>query len=172
MPFIAVDWSRESYPYAFYRRVGFLSRLEVVRFQVEYGYHYLAKRIVAKWDTTDAGATFLSPQIFVTVTDLSTSRKYSPVPIPLSLVTSPGGGGVVFATIGANKVLTATAKRGGLTENYLFKIRSVFSLEITGATIASAVNSDLNHPSYLDIFIEGRNYPERSLPMWGKGVTA
>jgi hypothetical protein len=79
---------------------------------------------------------------------------------------------VVFATIGANKVLTATAKRGGITENYLFKMRSVFSLEITGAAIASAVNSDLNHPSYLDIFIEGRNYPERSLPMWGKGVTA
>jgi len=168
MAVVNVDSQAETMPYFFYRRVAVVAPEMLVSFDVPLGFTYLLKRIVSTWDTTDAGATFLSPQVLVEVIHDAKSRYLQPVPFPLALETSPAGAGVLWVNVAATAVdqdaygrsLTAKPRKYQRTRNYLFEFRSALRFRLSGMTIVGAV-ADNNHPSYIDILTEGRLNADR-----------
>lgn len=167
MPRQFVDYEKESRPYWFYQRVAVLHVSETVVFDVPQGYHYLVKQISATWDSRDAGVTYQSPDPLLEITQIVISRNLQSAPYPLPLISSPAAPGVVWQNVVASAVdlqgfgrcLTAAAPRLYKTQNAAFQARSNILLRLSGFALVSAVNPDLNHPSYIDVILEGRLHP-------------
>ena len=166
---VSIDFSRESFPFFFYRRINVLHATEYITFPLDYGFNYLVKRIVAKWDAQNVfpvGA-YLSPDPLVEILRFS----YIPgqnTPFALSLITSPASAGVAFvpaATVPTSP-MSAAPRRAHKKINLLYAFKDVLYVRISGLVVTSAVNAELNHPSYIDLLVEGRYFPETSEALW------
>jgi hypothetical protein len=166
---VTVDFSRESFPYLFYRRINVLRGTEYITFALDYGFNYLVKRIAVKWDGQNifpVGA-YLSPDVLAELLRYSCIAGQN-VPFALPLVTSPASSGVSFipSAVVATSPMQAVPRKAHKAVNLLYAFKDVLYIRLSGMNVVSSVNPELNHPSYIDLLVEGRYFPETSESLW------
>jgi hypothetical protein len=168
-----LDFSRESYPFFFYQRVAFLQPVEYLFFKLDYGYNFVIQRIAEKHNEGDIRT--LSPQINIELIEAGSGRKRQGSPVSINLISSPCEPGVSYAaeaapvdTKGFSVNMTATPRKIFKALNIPFCFADSIKLQISGQVITSNSNPALNYPSYADVLLEGRYYPEKILPYWGE----
>ena len=98
-------------------------------------------------------------------------------PVPVDLFASPGETGVDLKQETAPADTTAYSVNFGASPrkpakilNYPFDHKDTIQIRITGQTINNTANALDNLPSYVDVVLFGRYYPENRLRQWGGKV--
>jgi hypothetical protein len=161
-----IDIAKSRYPYLIFRRIPLLNHANTISVAINYGFDFLLRRITASYDSQDAGGVALYPALDISLVQTSRQRSLQNQAFSILLISSPGSEGVYYAAAPAavdtdlfSKVFFAAPRELHKTLNILYRHREEIMLSISGATIASAVNPDLNNPSYVDIVLEGDNIP-------------
>jgi hypothetical protein len=120
----------------------------------------------------------LSPDIGFEIDRVSSGEGEFYAPVNPELFASPGPIGVgVFAEAapytgnpaGFGVNFTATPRKLARPMDSLFISGETIQIRITGQLVNSTTNAALNLPSYVDIMLSGRHYPDNSLPVWARG---
>lgn len=162
-----LDFTRESRPFWFYKRIPLLHSEEYVLFQLDYGFNYIIHRSLAKYNETIGWG--LCPEIRLDFLQTGRAEAFHKSPFCPDLFASPSCAGVAVVTetapadmTGYGINFTATSIKLAKKLNYLFLFRDTIQVKITGQQINSAVNPLLNAPCYLDLALVGRYYPEKT----------
>jgi hypothetical protein len=164
----SVDFSRESYPYLIYNKIGFIYSAMDLTIPLDYGYNYMVHRINARWSSQSGAVpgTYASPLLLEIFKDAGRTALQLH-PISLQLATSPAESGVSVDLVNPGRPMTARQMDFSVAQNILFRFRDVIYLRVSNITaITIPGNPDGSLPSYLDFLIIGRYYPEKSLVGW------
>jgi hypothetical protein len=143
----------------------------------------LGGAVIPLTTTGSVGATFglnaaTCPDIGFQIGRVSSGQDEHYRPVAPQYFASPGplGAGVYVETgsypkqtgnLGVN--FTATPRKLARPMDSLFIWGETIQVRITGQTINSPTDPLLNLPSYADILLVGRHYPESALPEWARG---
>lgn len=116
-----------------------------------------------------------SPEIGIRIDRVSTGlgEFYAPVFPGFFATPGPENAGVYqeaapFDLRAFSVNFTATPRMLAKPINSLFYSSDVMHVKISGQTINSATQPEDNLPSYLDLMLAGRHYPESSMPLWAR----
>ena len=155
------DFRRENFPHWFYKRVPVLHSTEYVFFKLDYGFHFLLTHCIEKHNESFGGVNFACPDLNAQIIRVGSSDHFHNAPVYFPLFASPGQAGVDANLVEHN--MSATPLKIPRKLDYFFPFSDTVQIEITGQTINSAVNPELNFPGFIDILLIGRYYPEHSL---------
>ena len=161
-----IDWSRESWPYFFYRRVSDIYNTMEIRIQLDPGYHYLLQKINARWSSVNPnipGAFANPPQIFI-VKDAGRTTIQD-TPFDFQLITSPAEGGMAEDIVNAARPFSARVLDRSAPIDLLYYYRDTIRISISNITTAAAV-ADLSLPAYIEFLIIGRYFPALNRKGW------
>ena len=170
---IELDTARESYPYCLYKKIGFIHFQENILFPIDYGYHFNVVRMSARWSSQNVNipGIYANP-LLVEFFKNAGQMALQNVAFSLSLMSTPGESGIQVDTApGANPAYPQTARPVNMEEKLdaLYFFRDVLHIKISNVTlitVAGDPNGSL--PAYLELFIQGRNYPVLNQSEWKK----
>jgi hypothetical protein len=161
-----IDIARNRYPYLIFKRIPIINHANTVLLPINYGFDFLLRRITACWDSQDSGAANVYADLRISLTQTTRQRNLQNQSYPIALISSPASAGVYYASAPSpvdndafSKVFVAAPREIHKTLNILYRNKEEISLSIEGATINSSSDPTLNHPSYVDIVLEGDNIP-------------
>lgn len=165
------DFSRESYPYYFYARVGLIYNPMPLTFTLDQGADYLIQRINATWSSQNSlVAGYAAPLKIAVVKDAGT-KKLQKVPFDIALMSSPAESGVFVATApGSNPQYphTAVPLKRSKAINSLFHFRDTIQIEISNISNITVPGDPTGSlPPFLEIMIIGRYFPATYQEGWG-----
>jgi hypothetical protein len=165
----SVDFSRESWPYAFYSKPGVRYNAVDISFPLSYGMHYLVQRLNMAWSSTNInvpGVFANQPQITFYKDSGSTALQITP--FDMALITSPAESAVVVDFTTASRPFTAMRLARSSKLDVLYVFRDNVSMTISNITVADPANPDNSLPSYIEIMVIGRYYPALDQEGWGR----
>lgn len=165
-----VDFSRESFPYFLYKKIGFVYDQMTITFPLDYGFHYMIERINARWSSQNPAVPGFAFPVQIEFFKNGGALALQLHPVDFQLMTSPAESGVAVDTLpGANPAYPFTARPLNVTKKLdsLLRFRDVINIRFTNVT-AITVPGDPNGsiPSYLELMIIGRNYPAYKQVGW------
>lgn len=157
---IEVDKLMDMAPYLIYQRVNLIANAPgKFYFPIEPGYWYWLRQIRCKWNEVDAAGVVYNPGMFIEMRGSSRHRTYQDAPIPLRLISSPGGNGV-------NQVLpnlmTATGPASFKMIDEILPQRDNIEIYLTGHNVTP-------FPAFIDVLLVGYMIPDKSMVQF-KGV--
>jgi len=162
-----LDFTRESRPFWFYKRVPLLHGEEYVLFQLDFGFNYIIHRSLCKYNEAVRGT--ICPEIKMDFLQTGRADSFHKSPFCPDLFASPSAAGVAIATettpadqTGYGINFTATSIKLAKKLNYLFLFRDTIQVKVTGQQINSSVDPMVNLPCYVDLCLVGRYYPEKT----------
>lgn len=167
---INLEFARQYAPYfIFFERVLVRAR-ELFTFRIDYGYGYLLKRFVCRYDGVDIFTRQLAPPLYVEFFDNYNCRARQVEPSPLPLLSTPNHGGNIEYEVQSQTPHTFTVKTGKKSEkilNFNYPYMDVLRFAITGGGIPLKTYLGEEYPS-IEIMLDGYYVPEQSLEMWEK----
>jgi hypothetical protein len=166
------DWTRESFPFFFYRKIGLIVDPFEFSFQLQSGFFYRVYRITARYNSENVNL----PGVFADPLQLEFFKSSGEIalqldPFDVSLFSSPGESGVAVDTApGANPAypFTAVPLNRDKALNVLYDFSEVIGVKISNITAITAPGDPTGSlPSFLELFIHGRYYPAYNQEGWG-----
>lgn len=146
-------------PYFVYHRYALTTPRVYSLFDVPYGFNYLVRSVVTRWDMWGAVSTS-DPPLSAEVFNAAASRARQTVPVPFSLFSTPGG--ETFTAVEAGAPFGISFASNPLTSarivNLAFPYGDTLRVEITG---------QIPGYTFLDIVLRGYLIPESVLAIWG-----
>lgn len=151
-----------SQPYFVYARVSLAQPRVYTVYEVPYGFNYLLRRVVSRWDGAAVGINnglSIPAELF----NSAQSRPRQNEPIPVHLFSSPAGDNQAVAVPGAPLGIQffATPRTSARIVNIAFPYGDAVRVVVSNPDIPGAA------VQFFDIVLEGYLIPENSLGMWG-----
>jgi hypothetical protein len=110
-PVLAGDYSKNPFPYFFYRDIPLTARFTVL-FQVPNGFQYFLLRISYTFDSKliELQTISIQPDIRIFSIDNAYKRERNNEPVPASLISTPGGNSEAVSIAGTFNVVNYSAK--------------------------------------------------------------
>jgi len=161
---MALSFSKESFPFSFYKKVGFFFQTQDLLFRLDFGYHYIVERINARYssENTRIPGAFAAP-LQIEFFRNGGTRALQNIAFDISLFSSPAESGVaVDVAPGGNPAHPFTARplNVSLRLDQFYKFKDVLQMRLSNVsqiTIPGDPQGSL--PAYLDFMIIGRYYP-------------
>lgn len=151
-------------PYFVFNRLALTTPRVYDLFAVPYGFNYLLRRVISRWDGQVVGGAndYTLP---VELYNAAYSRARQNAPIPLPLVSSPGGDTVAAAEPSAPLGISflVLPRVSARIVNIGFPYGDTIKLDILSDFPAAG-------PGYIDLVFEGYLIPEQALSLWGKNA--
>jgi hypothetical protein len=168
---INYEFARQIQPYFIYFERVLTRPVELFTFLISYGYGYLLRRFVCRYDGVDTVTGKLAPPLFVEFFDNYNCRARQVTPSPLPLMSTPNHGGNIEYEIQTTTPHLMTVKTGKSSEkilNFNYPYMDVLRFQISGG--GSAMHTTYEGPVYpsIQIMLDGYYVPEQSLEMWEK----
>lgn len=168
---INLEFARQYAPYfIFFERVLTRAR-ELFTFRIDYGYGYLLKRFVCRYDGVNILTGKLADPLYIEFFDNYNGRGRQVEPSPLPLLSTPNNGGNIEYEIQSQVPHTFTVKTGKKSEkilNFNYPYMDVLRFAIIGGGVPLGVTyAGAQYPS-IEIMLDGYYVPEQSLEMWEK----
>jgi hypothetical protein len=168
---INVEFARQSSPhFIFFERI--LTRaVETFSYRLDYGYGYLLKRFICRYDGVNISTGKLAPPLFIEFYDNYNGRRRQVAPSPLPLLSTPNNGGGVEHEIqqagGPDLFTVKTPKTSEKILNFNYPYMDTLRFDITGGGVPMKTYYGPVFPS-IQIVLDGYYVPETSLEMWEK----
>lgn len=164
------DYSRESFPYLFYKKIGIIYGRTDITFPLDFGFNYMVERIAARWSSENVNlpGDFAAPLQIELFKDGSATACQK-VPFDISLMSSPAESGVDIDLTSAGKSFTARELDRCKALNLLHFYRDIIHLvvsNVTKITIPGDPSGSL--PAYVEFMIKGRYFPYLKQEAWQK----
>jgi hypothetical protein len=157
---VDVRTAAQSQPMFVYNRIALTVPRVFVLYVVPYGFNYLLRRIVSRWN--ERGAATIDPSLNLEMFNAASSRPRQEDPIPFGMLSSPCGGDVQAIAEPLNPsgvTMTVSPRQSLRILNIAYPYGDSIRLEVTGQ-VAGA-------PAWVDVMLEGYLLPESLLAMWG-----
>ena len=149
-------------PYFVYNRLALAAARVYDLFSIPYGFDFLLRRVVTRWDGQVPGAVnaYTLP---VELYNEASARARQNVAVPLPLLSTPGGDTVAGALAGAPLGISFVVlpRHSAKIVNLAFPFGDTLKL-ITVTDFPAAA------PGFIDIVLEGYLIPEQVIALWGK----
>lgn len=167
------DWQRESYPYGYFYKQGITNDTSIINIPLQKGLYFMVEKAVIDYNAQNvniAGAYAEPLKVFFVKNGMASVPLNSPVDIGL-LASPADSGATVDTSPGANPAFPFKAvplKRSKMLM-LLCIPGDVLQVKISNPTIIGATPSN-SLPSFVELFIVGRYYPDYDLPEWKRGT--
>jgi len=149
-------------PYFVWGRLALNVPRVYAMYQVPYGYNYLIRQVISRWDMVGfgGGPTVTDPPLAAEVFNAASSRARQVGPVPFSLFSSPGGENTAVPLGGAPLGVSffATSRTSARLVNIAFPFGDTIRVEVTGQIPGYTV---------LDIMLQGYLIAQGNLALWG-----
>jgi len=149
-------------PYFVFSRLSLAAPRVYDLYTVPFGFNYLLRRVISRWDGIVVGS-LESYTLPVEIFNAAQQRARQNAPVPLPLVSTPGGDTTVAvepsAPLGVSFVVLP--RHSAKIINIGFPYGDTVKLEVSTPFPAPV-------PTAIDIVLEGYLVPEQALGMWGK----
>ena len=166
---INVEFARQSAPFFLFFEKILTHGSELFTFRIDYGYGYLLKRFICRYDGVDITTGKLAPALFVEFFDNYNGRARQVEPSPLPLLSTPNHGGNVEHEVrnpgGPDLFTVKTGKTSEKILNFNYPYMDVLRFAITGGGVPMKTYYGDVYPS-IEIVLDGYYVPETSLEMW------
>jgi len=164
------DFSRESYPFSFYKQVGLVYNPMPVTFTLDQGCDYLIERINASYASINTLVAGYAAPLQISLVKDGGGKKMQKVPFDIALMSSQAESGIAVATApGSNPAHPMTAQYLDRSKSIvsLFHYRDTIQIEISNITALTVPGDPTGSlPAYLDILIVGRYFPATYQEGW------
>jgi hypothetical protein len=164
------DYSRESFPYIFYRKIGLVNEVNNITFPLDYGFNFMLERFNARWSSINAGipATYAGP-LKIELFKNAGGQALQKLPVDLTLICSPAESGISIDLVNPAAPFTAKELDRSKAINVLYFFADVVHLVVSGVSAITIPGDPAGSlPAYVEFMLKGRYFPALNQEGWQK----